>query len=54
MKQAQDVAGEIPFGHKEKHFSHESSEALEEKPREGEKSWSLETIKTQWSKALNN
>jgi len=54
MNWAQTVAGEIPFGHKEKCLSHESTEALEEKPREGEKSPSLEITKTQWSKALYN
>lgn len=54
MKQAQPVAGKIHFLHREKHVSHESTEALEEKHREAEKSSSSETIKTQWSKALNN
>ena len=54
VKWAQAVAGEIPFGHKEKRLSHESTEAPEEKPREGEKSSSLEITKTQWNKALNN
>lgn len=54
MKWAQTATGEIPFGHKEKCLSNESTEALEEKPREGEKSPSLEITKTQWSKAVNN
>lgn len=54
MKWAQAAAGEIAFGHKEARLSHESTEALEEKPREDEKSPSLEIGKTQWTKALNN
>lgn len=52
MKWAQAAAGEIPFRHKEKRLSHESTEALEEKLRESEKSLSLEITKTQRSKAL--
>lgn len=38
IKWAQAAAGEIPFRHKEKRLSHESTEALEEKLRESEKS----------------
>lgn len=54
MEWARAASGEINFGLKKKHLCHESTEALEEKPRESEQSASSERIKTQWSKALNN